>query len=95
MVYIENDTTESHLLNNRICIVFENTSNDTIALLSKFRHYYGDSPGIQGYSLFFYHSKKPVWPQHGETLSPDIIFQKGDRVKVASKEGIKMIMNLP
>ena len=95
VVYIENDTTEYDTQNNRICIVFENTSNDTIVLFSKFDYYYASTPGGLGYSLFFYHNKRPVLPEWGDSF-PKYYIYKGNRItEVAPKEVIKMVMSLP
>lgn len=94
VVHIENDATTSHLLNNRIYIVFENISNDTIMLFSEFKNYYGDYPGISGYSLHFYCNKKLVLPVE-EEMPPQYYAYKNGRVKVAPKEIVKMKMSLP
>lgn len=94
VVYIENDTTNYELLNNRIHIVFENISNDTIILFSEFKNYDGQYPGSFGYSLHFYYNKKLVYTRGGETI-PQYYTYKDGRVKVAPKEVVKMKMYLP
>jgi hypothetical protein len=90
-VYLEKSSVHTFGVN----LVFENNSNDTILLLTKFRNLSlgGEIPHVSGICICFYYNNQPFTFNWGELPPLNFIFSEGFTV-INPKSKVKLIFNI-